>query len=407
MRIRHRFVGVIVGALVVFALAPVAAAQAAFGPPEIISITPNQCGSAGLCKVIIRGAHFEEISRIELGVVPLRIVSGTPAKGQCKVKSSTEIECIIGAHEHGTVCLKITNPFGTAEKCLEFTFLPEVYRNEIGIGAAHVTLLGYGQITLTSPQIATTMECVNLGFGSTWNENQIGHGEVLSWTAAGHAPREEHTELSSKCRFIYHGIEENGPTSPIAWASPEPPLKLVNQEGIVCAEAPKEELGACPLEAERIHETVTREVSREPLNLPWNAELTERAGAVRTVIGLPEECKSKTFNELSECPEASEREPSKSPEGCNIPRTPDPPGCVKVQILSAPPLNVHMVYEGYLEPMSVNAGPNGLSPSNWEFEGHEKGEPGLRLRETPSTEGSITGFIKILGYAGQELITMK
>ena len=92
--------------------------------------------------------------------------------------------------------------------------------------------------------------------------------------------------------------------------------------------------------------------------------------------------------------------PAKSPAGCNIPPTPDPPGCVKVEILSSPPLNVHEEYDGYVEPLGQNAGPNGLSPSSWEFEGHEKGEPGLHLRETPSTELSLTGDVKILGFGG-------
>ena len=82
-------------------------------------------------------------------------------------------------------------------------------------------------------------------------------------------------------------------------------------------------------------------------------------------------------------------------------------GCVKLQVLSAPPLNVHMEYEGYVEPVVLNAGPNGLSPGSLEFEGHAKGEPGLHLREMPSTEGSATGSLKILGYAGQELISVK
>ena len=205
-------------------------------------------------------------------------------------------------------------------------------------------------------------------------------------------------------------MEENQPTSPVAWASAEPPLKLVLQEGIVCLERTKHLLSECPSESERVPETVAREVSREALSLPWNIQFTEREGNSRVQIGLPEECKGKTGpedTELSKCPEASERELGKNPEGCNIPPTPDPPGCVKVEILSNPPLNVHMEYEGYLEPLALNGGPNGLSPSNWEFEGHAKGEPGLHLRETPSTEGSTTGSMKILGYFGQELMTVK
>jgi len=296
------------------------------------------------------------------------------------------------------------------------TFWPEIYKNEVAVGATHVPNIGYGEIQLESPQTQTTIECVNVGFGAGWNvadetgKPTYGHGEILVWWASGHSPTAEHTELSSKCRFIYHGTEENQPTSPVAWATAEPPLKLINQEGIVCAEKTKKELHECPSESERVHETVTREVTREGLSLPWNIQFTEKSGAPHIRIGLPEECKGKTGQErteLSKCPEESEREPGKSPEGCNIPPTPDPPGCVKVDILSDPPLNVHLEYEGYVEPLGINGGPNGLLPSSWEFEGHSKGEPSLRLRETPSTEGSTTGAVKILGFSSQELITAK
>jgi hypothetical protein len=402
------------------ALAPTAALAAA-GAPTVTSLSPTEVGSAGGTKVIMHGTNFEEVSAVHFGSVPATkiITTGTPTKGQCKVKLTTEIECLTPFHEHGEkIHTTVTNPLGTSPETAAdtITYWPEIFRNEVAVGSAKVPNVGYGQIELESPQIQTTIECVNIGFGAGWNiadetgKPVYGHGEILVWWASGHTPTAEHAELSSKCRFIYHGVEENQPTSPVAWASAEPPLKLVNQEGIVCAEASKKELSACPLEAERIHETVTREVSREGLSLPWNIQFTEKAGTPHVRIGLPEECKGKTGaerTELSKCPEASEREPGKSPEGCTIPPTPDPPGCVKVEILSNPPLNVHMEYEGFVEPLGVNAGPNGLTPSSWEFEGHAKGEPSLRLRESPTTEGSTTGSVKILGFSGQELLTAK
>jgi hypothetical protein len=420
MQIRRWFVGAIVGTLVVLVFVP-AATQAALGAPEVTSVTPNEFGSGGNFKILIHGRNFEEVTEIHVGTVsPTKIITtGTPTKGQCKVKSPTEIECLTTFHECGHFDVTVTNPLGTSATTAadKITITCEIYRNEVAVGAAKVPTLGYGQIELESPQIETTFECVNIGFGAGWNiADETGkpiydHAEILVWSASGHTPTAEHAELSSRCRFIYHGgVEESQPTSPVAWASAEPPLHLVNQEGIVCAETTKKELSSCPAEAERIHETLTREVSREGLSLPWNIQFTEKAGAQHLRIGLPEECKGKTGaerTELSKCPEASEREPGKGPEGCDIPPTPDPPGCVKVQMLSNPPLNLHMVYEGFVEPLNVNAGPNGLTPSSWEFEGHAKGEPSLHLRETPSTEGSTTGSVKILGFSGQELLTVR
>ena len=310
--------------------------------------------------------------------------------------------------------ITITNADGTSAETAadEIRFRPEVYRNEVAIATSGVPQVAYGQLEIESPQIQTTLECVVLGWGAVWNEGTptFAHGEILGLWANGHAPTAEHPELGNKCRFVYHGVEENPSTSPFAWASPEPPLQLVNQEGVVCAESGKKELSRCREESERIHDTVTREVSREALTVPWNLDYTEKNGSPYARLGLPDECKGRSGSartELSKCPEASEREAGQNPEGCNIPPTPAPPGCVKVEILSNPPLNVHQEYEGHLEPLMVNSGPSGLAPASWEFEGHTKGEPGLHLRETPTAELSATGSLKLLGYQGQELITVK
>jgi hypothetical protein len=391
-------------------------------PPTVTSVTPNEVGSGGNFKVIIKGTHFEEVSAVHYGTVAATkiITTGTPTKGQCKVKSATELECFTPFHEHGEkLHTTVTSARGTSAETVAdaITFWPEVYRNEVPVGTTHIGGFGYGEIDLESPQIQSTVECVNVAFGTGWNEARnggpvFGHGELLSWWASGHTPTAEHAELSSHCRVIYHGTEENQPTSATAWASAEPPLQEVTQEAVFCEEHP---VVICPTpanehEAKWVHETVIRSVSRGAPGTPWNIQYTEKEGKSHVVIGLPEQCKngaSPENTELSRCPEASEREPSKSPIGCEIPPTPAPPGCVEVQIVSTPPLNVHMAYEGYVEPLATNAGPNGLSPSSWEFEGHAKGEPSLRLRESPTTEGSTTGSVKILGFAGQELVTVK
>ena len=373
--------------------------------------------------MIVSGANFERVSAVHFGTVPATkiITTGAPTKGQCKVKFATELECATPFHEHGKVHTTVTNSAGTSAETPadEIAFLPEVYRNEVAVGANnHVPSIGYGQLLLHSPRIETFAECVNVGFGAGWNEGPptTGHGEILAWWASGHTPTAENSELgftlgfSSRCRFDYHGVEENNPVEPFAWLSAEPLLKLVNQEGIVCTLANQRSLSQCPNESERIHELVTRAVSREPPSVPWNLRFTERSEVLRIQIGLPEECRNKTGaerTELAKCPEASVREPGKNPEGCNIPPVPAPPGCVRVQMLTQPPLNVHLEYEGHLEPRAISAGPNGLSPSSWEFEGTQRGEPALRLSEFPPTEGVVTGSVKLLGFSGQELLSVK
>ena len=406
--------------LVSLALSPVP--TRALGPPSISSITPDEGGSAGGTAVKITGTNFERALFVVFdSAKPIECKSGmVPPNTHCRILSGSELGVDTPAHERGTVpvtvCSKVTE---TSTACspeteaARFTYLPEVYKNEAAVGAARIPSIGYGQLLLNSPQTQTFAECVSLGFGAGWNEGTptTAHGEILSWWASGHAPTAEHSELGSRrCRFDYHGSEQFpyvGPT----WVSAEPKLKLVIQEGIVCLEPTKKLLTECPNESEREpHETIVREVSREPPSLPWNIQFTEKSEKMRVRVGLPEECKAATGaerTELSKCPEASEREPGKSPSGCNIPPSPDPAGCVRVQMLTDPPLNVHLEYEGYLEPLAVNGVGNGLSPSSWEFEGNKKGEPSLHLRETPTTEGTVTGSVKILGYSGQELIGVK
>jgi hypothetical protein len=262
MQIRRWFVGAIVGTLVVLALAP-AAAQAA-GPPEVTSVICTNCGSAGGCKVLIRGRNFEGVTEVRFGTVRATkiITTGTPTKGQCKGKSTTEIECFSPFHECGRFHVTVSTLEGTSAE-------------------------------IAADEAQRAVEC---------------RAHRTRW----HAP------YGDGCPFL-------------------------------CKEA---------------HKIV----------------LTEFPGPSEREVGVP--------------------------EGCSIRLTPAPAGCVQVGLYSNPPLNVNMEYEGYVEPLIVN-GSNGLSPSSWEFEGHAKGEHVLCLRETPSTEGSATGSLKILGYAGQELISVK
>jgi hypothetical protein len=402
--------------LAVLALGPATAWAAE--APEIFSISPPEIGSNGGQRIIIHGAKFTPTSVVHYAEFALkRKVTGTPAKGESITLSPTEIEFIPPFREHGKRPVQVCNLEPPPEACsntVVLTSVPEVYKNEAAVSAARVPITGIGQILLNSPQINTQIECENMGFGSAWNEAPTektgpisAHAEILVWAAGGHTPKSPDTELSSRCRFVYHGVEENQPTSPIAWPSAEPPLHEVIQEAELCI-AKVQKPSECPAATERETQTVIREVNREGLSLPWNIQITEKSERPRVRIGLPEECSRSEPSERTElikCGEHSEREPGTNPERCNFP--PDPPGCVKVQILSTPPLNLHMEYEGYVEPLFINSGPSGLSPSSWEFEGSAAGEPALHLRETPTTEGSVTGNFRIRGLSGQELMTVR
>jgi hypothetical protein len=413
--------GLLLAALV---LAPATASAAE--APALSSLTPNEMGSNGGQKMILHGEKFIATSVVHYAGFPLVVTaSGTAAKGHSVDKSGTEIEINAPFKSHGQWLVQVCNTEPAPEACSSGTLesehnqvqiWPEIYRNETAVGAARVPTVGLGNILLNSPQITSQIECENIGFGSAWNQVPTektfpisGHGEILVWWASGHTPKAPHTELSTRCRFVYHGTEENQPTSPIAWASAEPPLHQVLQEAELCQVRTKRP-NECPSSTERESQIVIRQVTREGLSLPWNIQFTEKSEKPHVRIGLPLVCKHKEgaeATELQKCPEASEREPGKNPQGCNIPPTPDPPGCVKVEILSNPPLNLHMEYEGFVEPLGINSGPSGLSPSSWEFEGSAAGEPVLHLRETTTTEGSTTGNVKIIGFSAQELMTAR
>ena len=80
----------------------------------------------------IQGTHFEEVSAVNYGAVPATkiITTGTPTKGQCKVKSAIELECVTPFHEHGKVGITVTNAEGASAETAadEIRFRPEVYQ---------------------------------------------------------------------------------------------------------------------------------------------------------------------------------------------------------------------------------------------------------------------------------------
>ena len=426
---RFRVAGLGLAPVLVVGVLAVAPAMAFGAAPTVTNLTVRETGSNGGVKGKIDGTGFTEATAngdVNFGLVPLKHVTGTLAKGQFKVISSTEIEFDNPFHEHGKVPVTVC----VGEECSgsktettpadEFTYWDEIYRAETVTGnGAHVATIGYGEILLKqAPHPTSEIECVNVGFGAGWNEPPTGqtqpvsgHGEILVWWASGHSPGEVHTELSSRCRFIYEGINEEGKEAPEAWATAEPPLHKTEQTGIVCKNINIESLENCKEPSERHEVSVVEDLYREALTLPWNIQFTERAGKARVRIGLPDECKGKTGperTELEKCPEASERESGTNPAACVVAvrNHQAPAGCVKVTIVTNPKLNLELPYEGYVEPFGSNGAGSGLTPGSWAFEG-EGNEECLHLVTSPETKGCTTGAVKVLGYSNQELISVK
>jgi hypothetical protein len=371
-------------------------ALGAFFAPTISSLTPKEGGSAGGYKVIIAGSHFEEITAIHWGTgsgsIPMKIVTGTPTKGQCKVKSMAEIECFAPQRGRGVFNVTVTNSQGTAES--PFTVVPQYYKNEVGMtSGAKVPIFGEGVITFETPEVElepgvksreVEIECINLMFGDIANEGTVPkmQGQVLEWWAMGHVPTPEHTETSALCRFTYLG----GPGGE-AWVTAERPLNIVEQEGEVCLIRSKHELSECPKKvgepgAERAITSVIRSIGREQLTTPWNMEVSWPEGELEphVKIGIPTEA-GKSCEEI-----------------------PAPPGCIRLTIIY-PAIDLQFPFEGSVEPRWQNGVGNGLSPSSFEY----LGETGGHLHVAGSAESPLyaSGYTKILGANGRELLTIK
>ena len=159
-------------ALTVLAFSP--ALAFAESAPTVESLTVREGGSNGGTKLKIIGTEFTGATAngdVRFAKTELKHVTGTIAKSDFKVLGNTEIEADSPFHVHGKVPVTVCNPAGcsgspfeppTAED--EFTYLDEIYRQEIATAVgSHIPAIGYGQIELESPQIQTTVECVNLG----------------------------------------------------------------------------------------------------------------------------------------------------------------------------------------------------------------------------------------------------
>jgi hypothetical protein len=406
-RVAPKVAGIAAGAVIVGGML-VPSVALAVEVPTVTSANPNAAGSGGNTLVELKGTHFEgvETNGVKFGAEPgLKKTTSTPKSGEFEVVSTTSIMLRTRIHERGTVNVTVTNAAGQspATAANEFTFVPEVYRNESPVGTARIPVVGYGQLTFEAPQFFETISCVNFADGIGWNEGTPtqGRGELIAWYATSHFPEAEHPELANTCTLTVNGNH----FEPELWLTTEAPLRRQTQEGEICRNPEIKELKNCPNEREKT--TVITEVFRGHLETPWNIQFTEKEGKPRVRIGLPDECKNKTGaerTEINNCPEQSERIPG-NPERCQTVH-PSPEGCVKLNVVDAG-LNIETEYEGYVEPRATNGVGNALSPSSWEFQGHAHGEPSLHAAETPEAELTATGFVKMLGFNGQELMTVK
>jgi hypothetical protein len=382
-------------ALAIVALAPNLAY--AVEPPTVTGLTPHEGGSAGGTKFIVAGTHFEGVTGVNFGLQALKIVTGTLTKGSCKFKVSTEIECDSPFHEAGTVAVTVVTPGGTSAETPadRFTTTPEAYRNEVATAnLSHISVFDFGQVTMETPEVENTethvksreveLECVNLSVGSLTNEGTEpprAFGQVLEWWAMGHTPTAEHTEVSPTCRFTFLGAPGGE-----AWVTAERPLRAVTQTAEVCIN-PAKELSECKKKvgepgAEREFKSVLEQISRETLTTPWNMEaFINSEGKRRMRVGISSET------------------------GKSCAEEPAPPGCVRLTIVY-PALNLFFPFEGSLEPTWVNGAGNGLSPSSLEFEGERSGTLRAAGGAARSTL-SLVGSNKIIGTAGQELVSVK
>jgi hypothetical protein len=258
---------------------------------------------------------------------------------------------------------------------------PELYTNGIKDSTTKVEQVGYGEIELKSSELpGGEIECVNLGFGTGWNEGERAHGQILTWVAAGHASQGTRTELSQKCRGLGGS----------AWATDEPPLETV-VEG-------KGKRGTS-------------------LSVPWNivgvcGEVEEeRVGRVQ--IGYPtgEEppvhaCKSEEEEKAEIAAEHSGHTHCyKEAEGSGHP---EPAGCINVTIVD-PTAALEIPYGGSLRPRWINGAGNGLDASKWEWETEQPERVGVLFCQllACAAPGRTNGEVKTVGYEAQELIQSK
>lgn len=280
---------------------------------------------------------------------------------------------------------------------------PRAYDNAAEVGTTHVPIVAWGEITLHS-SVLGKIHCLNTFFAEGWNQHEHfesskpirGTGEVLGW---GNSQCEAPEELSSLEILHKKEIEAGKIEKPITvTATAEMPLEKIGRYAEICASETKT-LEQCKSESEREVKLETIEFHRRVVSLPWKVELIRgernRKEVVLQKIGVHEYGESGTaVGKSTKCyPKEGENPASFKAV---------PSGCIAVNILF-PQIPAEFVFYGTQEIESINGVKNGLSPSRLNF--LEAGP--LYSTEGLEGEGTTTGEVKIMGSAGQELLTAK
>ena len=230
--------------------------------------------------------------------------------------------------------------------------------------------VGYGDFGLQNSMLPEgEIECTSLSLLSGWNSGAPArmHGQILSWSAAGHDIAGTHTELSSECRGA----------GGKAFATDETPLAKDPKHG--------------------------------ELTVPWNIEATcgEREGekvAIMKIGVATGAAEAKAACESEEAEETEIKNEISKKEGCYA-SNPAPAGCIGVTIVE-PSTGTEVSYGGTLRARNINGAANGLDQSRWIFEGAKSGE--LQCQVTGCQAASTsTGEVKVQGYEAAQLIEEK
>ena len=350
------------------------------GADEYTSTAPTIKVPATITKVTSGTEEVVEYTAEATGVNDLvRTFGCTPESGSKFPIGTTKVKCT-AEDGHENVATAEFSIIVKAEEGLKEGH-PQAFSNGIKAGATAngIGQLGYGDIDLTSTELSSTLECTGIGLATGFNGGSPVRalGQVLAFSAAGHAPNEAdtETELSAQCRGLA-----------AAWVTDETPANFKSGEE-----------------------------SRGEITTPWNAEAEcgtrEKAKTAIVKIGVPT---SRTTAQVkaaeergcdTEAVETTEtsNEISKK-EGC-YQSNPSPAGCINVLIVD-PAAALEVGYGGTLRAKVINGAGNGLDQTRFEFEA-KSGELQCQHPVTCTAKATVLGSIKNQGYEAAQLINYK
>ena len=277
---------------------------------------------------------------------------------------------------------------------------PQFYENSKLVGSTPVPTLAWGEVTFGS-SVLGKVHCLAELEDRVWNADGRGEGEVGDFDTGWCEAPEEERALEFACDF---NLPEPCPYPWSPAVTAEMPPEKRTRQGEVCIEKTKtlEQCSAKNAEGdytERETKLLTSEFHRRAASLPWKLELVsgerEEEEGVLEKVGVHEYGESGTATAQS-----TSCYPTEGGEPASFKALPS--GCIGIDIvLSQVPLE--FVYYGTQEIFGLNGVRNGLTPSRLQFIDAGK----LFSSEGLEGEGSVQGLVKLLGWAGQELVTAR